>query len=211
MKALLAHLHAPIYNSRLRVLTELILPHLRGGDQVLDVGCGGGALAARLQSEAAKLSVAVDVSGLERFPRGGEPIQVHGYEGGRFPFPDQSFDAVVVADVLHHEEQPDVLLRECVRVSRRTLIIKDHQLCGPLAKARVSLIDWAANAPYGVKCLYRYHRPQEWDAILRDLQLDADPVYRSIDLYPAGVNFLFGGQLQYLAVCQIPKTQTVAA
>ena len=203
MKALLARLHAPIYEERLRVLTELILPHLRAGDRILDVGCGGGALGERLQSAAAARGLDVQVSGLERFPRGGEPIHVTSYDGGRFPFADKSFDVVIVADVLHHEAQPDALLRECIRVSKRHLVIKDHQLCGPLAKMRVSLIDWAANAPYGVKCLFRYNRPKEWDAILRDLQLTPETLCSSIDLYPFGFNFLFGRRLQYLAICLV--------
>lgn len=204
MKALLAHLHAPIYNVRLRVLTELILPRLHHGDRVLDVGCGGGALGASLHSEAAARGLDVQVSGLERFPRGGEPIRVTSYDGGRFPFTDQAFDVVIVADVLHHESQPLALLRECVRVSKRNLVIKDHQLSGPLARMRVSLIDWAANAPYGVKCLFRYNRPEEWDAVLRNLELTPDALYRSIDLYPVGFNFLFGRRLQYLAICRVP-------
>ena len=204
MKALLAHLHAPIYDARLHVLTELILPYLRDGDRVLDVGCGGGALGARLHSEAAARGLEVPVSGLERFPRGGEPISVTSYDGKRFPFTDQAFDVVIVADVLHHELQPVALLRECVRVSKRHLVIKDHQLSGPLARMRVSLIDWAANAPYGVKCLFHYNQPGEWDAILRDLQLTPDALYRSIDLYPVGFNFLFGRRLQYLAICRVP-------
>lgn len=204
MKTLLAYLHAPIYEARLRVLTKLILPHLRDGDRVLDVGCGGGALGAQLQGEAAMRSLDVKVSGLERFPRGGEPIEVTGYDGGKFPFADESFDVVIVADVLHHEAEPIALLRECIRVSRRSLVIKDHQLFGPLAKMRVSLIDWAANAPYGVRCLFRYNRPEEWDDTLRELQLTPDNLYPSIDLYPAVFNLLFGRRLQYLAVCRVP-------
>ncbi len=111
---------------------------------------------------------------------------------------------MIIADVLHHENNPDALLRECVRVSRRQVIIKDHQLSGPLAKARVSLIDWAANAPYGVVCLYRYHTPREWDSILRELGLTPVALFRSINLYPPGFNFLFGRRLQYLAVCDVP-------
>ena len=151
------------------------------------------------------------MEGLERFPRGGEPIPVTPYDGGQFPFADDSFDVVIVADVLHHEENPELLLRECIRVSRRHVVIKDHQLSGPLALARVSLIDWAANAPYGVKCLYRYNSPREWETILRELQLTPVALFRAINLYPAGFNFLFGRRLQYLAVCEIPGPHAVAA
>ena len=204
MKALLAHLHAPIYEERLRVLCELILPHLRDGDRVLDVGCGGGALGARLRSEAATRGLKVEVNGLERSPRGGEPINVTSYDGGRFPFSDQAFDVVIVADVLHHEAQPDALLRECVRVSSRNLVIKDHQLSGPLAKMRVSLIDWAANAGYGVPCLYRYNDHREWRLALQHL----GPLVEertSLNVYPIGINAVLGRRLHYFAVIGRPS------
>ena len=56
----------------------------------------------------------------------------------------------------------------------------------------MSLIDWAANAPYGVECLYRYNTPAEWDSIIRKHQLTPLAVYSSIDLYPPMLNLLFG-------------------
>lgn len=204
LTSILAQLHAPIYRKRLSVLTGLILPHLCEDDAILDVGCGAGTLGAAVQSRALAHGIKISVQGLERFPRGGEPIQVTRYDGGRFPFADRSFEVVIVADVLHHEPHPDPLLHECIRVCKRCLVIKDHQLCGPLAKARVSLIDWAANAPYGVACLYRYRRPSEWNSVLRDLRLRPVALHPSIDLYPPGFNFLFGRCLQYLAVCRVP-------
>ena len=117
---------------------------------MLDVGCGFGALGrAILDSRACPPRVSV--LGLERVKRGGgELIEVQAYDG--------------VTDVLHHEEEPDRLISECARVSRRLLIIKDHKLDGPLARWRVQFMDWAANVPYAVPCLYRYNTPDEWAA-----------------------------------------------
>ena len=204
LKKLLSKIHAPIYAKRLQVLTDLLLPHFSEGDNILDVGCGSGQLGAMLMKRAAERSLHVRVTGLERFVRGGEPIPVTAFGGGRFPFPAQSFDIVIVADVLHHEENPDALLRECIRVSRRLVVIKDHQLAGPLAKTRVSFLDWAANAPYGVKCLYAYNTPAKWESVLRDSALVPLTAYFSINLYPAGFNLLFGRRLQYLAICRVP-------
>ena len=218
LKRLLSKLHAPVYRKRLEVLTSLVLPHLRDGDAVLDVGCGSGQLGFELIRRAAEKMISVRVSGLERFPRGDEPIPVISYDGNRFPFPDGTFDMVIVADVLHHENDPDALLRECIRASKRGVVIKDHQLAGPLAKARVSFIDWAANVPYGVACLYRYNTPAEWHAIVRKHQLTPLALYSSIDLYPPMLNLLFGRKLQVLAICRVPgntaaspKDQIVAA
>jgi SAM-dependent methyltransferase len=204
LKWLLSKLHGPVYRKRLEVLTSLLLPHLRDGDAVLDVGCGSGQLGFEVMQEATRKKIHVRVSGLERFQRGDEPVPVTSYHGGRFPFPDKTFDVVIVADVLHHENDPDALLRECIRASKRCVVIKDHQLAGPLAKVRVSLIDWAANAPYGVACLYRYNTPAEWRSIIGKHQLTPLAVSSSIDLYPPILNLLFGRRLQILAICGVP-------
>jgi ubiquinone/menaquinone biosynthesis C-methylase UbiE len=208
LKQLLSRLHAPVYRRRLSILSELLLTHLRDKDRVLDVGCGSGQLGAELQKQSAKRMMKIDVCGLERFPRGCEPIAVTEYDGSRFPFPNVTFDMVIVADVLHHEEQPDALIRECVRVSKRLVVIKDHQLSGPLAKVRVSFIDWAANAPYGVECLYRYNTPAQWSAFLHKAELTPMGIYSSINLYPFGLNLVFGRRLQYLAVCRRPDNDS---
>lgn len=192
-------LHAPVYAARLKALTAAVLPHLRENDRVLDVGCGNGTLGRALMDhpDAPKGLI---VEGLERFKRGGEPITVHAYDGVTMPLPDASFDAVIVADVLHHEEDELRLLRECARVSRRLVIIKDHVVQGPLAQQRISLIDWAANAPYGVKCLYRYHTPHEWRSIPASLGARALEERLAMNLYPPVFNALFGRRLQYFAV-----------
>jgi SAM-dependent methyltransferase len=183
------------------VLTDIITRHFQSGDKVLDVGCGSGALGASLLK--ANVVPDVTVEGLEKYPRGGEPIRVIGYPGAEFPLLDDSYDIVILADVLHHEADPDALLRESIRVCRRLLIIKDHQLSGRSAYARVSLIDWAANAPYGVPCLYRYNTPGEWDELIRRFRLQPVERFDTMSLYPAVVNLLFGRRVQFLVVCRV--------
>jgi hypothetical protein len=64
------------------------------------------------------------------------------------------------------------------------------------------LIDWAANAGYGVPCLYRYPTLDEWRAMFDSCGLHRKDEYESIDLYPTGLNLLFGRRLQYLAVLE---------
>lgn len=195
----MASLHAPVYASRLRALTVAILPHLRENDRVLDVGCGFGALGRSLL-DAPGAPAGLRVEGLERHPRGGESIPVTGYAGAAMPFADGSFDAVIVADVLHHEEHPHRLLAECVRVSRRLVIIKDHRLGGFLSRPRVSLIDWAANAPYGVRCLYRYNTTAQWRSWAAMHGVETVEERTAMNLYPPMVNLAFGRGLQYFAV-----------
>lgn len=196
---LMTAIHGPIYKARLRELVRRISPHLRENDRVLDVGCGVGTLGVALM-EAEGAPDGLKVEGLERHRRGGEPIPVHAYDGGAIPFDDDAYDVVILADVLHHEPDPDRLLAECARVARRLLIIKDHQRSGPLAWPRIALIDWAANAPHGVPCLFRYHTPAEWREIERRQFLAPVETIERMRLYPFGWNLLFAGRLQRLSV-----------
>jgi len=202
MRGLLRIAHRPVYESRLRELVRRIIPHLRPHDRVLDVGCGSGLLGAALLA-ASDCPPDVQVEGLERMGRGDEPIRVHVYGGGAMPFEDDQYDVVIVADVLHHEQNPDELLAECARVSRRLVVVKDHQRAGPLAQWRISLIDWAANAGYGVKCLYRYNTPEEWLAQRERLAAEVVEELNGMRLYPPVVDQLFGGRLQYMGVWRI--------
>ncbi|MFO0784067.1 MAG: methyltransferase domain-containing protein [Phycisphaerales bacterium] len=199
MKALMRHLHAGIYAERLRNLVDAIVPELRAGDRVLDVGCGNGTLLDTLQRDR-RCPANVVMHGLERVPRGSEPIPVTAYPGGRMPFADNTFDLVVVADVLHHEPDVEVLLSECARVARRAVLLKDHAREGALAQARISFMDWAANAPYGVPCLYRYLSVAEWHALAAHVGLTVTREVHPMKLYPSGWERVFGGQLQYFAV-----------
>lgn len=202
MRALMRALHRPVYESRLRALARRIAPHLRADDEVLDVGCGSGQLGAAILAER-RCPARVTMRGLERRVRADAPIEVTSYDGGRFPFDDASFDAVILADVLHHDENPEALLAECVRVSRRIVIIKDHQLKGPLARPRVAFIDWAANIGYGVPCLYRYNTPADWQSTVERQHLRVvEQADRLPDLYPPGLNLLFGGRLHYFGVLE---------
>jgi SAM-dependent methyltransferase len=199
LNALLRPLHQPVYARRVRELVRLIAPHLRAGDSVLDVGCGSGALG-RALLESPLSPEGIRVTGIERVARPGAAIPVETYSGTRFPIVDADRDVVILADVLHHEMDPHSLLAECVRVSRRLVIVKDHQTRGWLAYRRLCVMDWAANRPYGVPCLYRYNRPEEWREWRTRHGLQTLEERHSLALYPPVVNLLFGGSLHYFAV-----------
>jgi SAM-dependent methyltransferase len=203
-------LHAPVYASRLAELVRQICPHLKSGDRILDVGCGYGALG-RAIMDSPLCPPDVDVRGLERVKRGGEAIPVDAYDGLTIPHPDGSFDAVLLADVLHHEPDPHRLIAECARVSRRLLVIKDHKVQGLLAQQRIALLDWAANAPYGVPCLYRYNTPAQWADWKQRHRLHPQAERTALRLYPFPYNLVFTSKLQYLGVFRVRGTEATMA
>lgn len=192
-------LHRPIYACRQRVLAEIVAKHLPANGRLLDVGCGSGTLAAAIINNP-NCAPGARATGLERAARGDEPIEVVAYNGGEFPFASRSFDVVLIADVLHHEQDESGLLRECARVSRSVVIVKDHAREGIAAQSRISLMDWAANRPYGIPCLYRYHTLAEWRAFAAHCGLEVMSEIHPMNLYPPLWQQLFGGRLQYLAV-----------
>jgi SAM-dependent methyltransferase len=202
LKRLLRALHKPIYDRRLETLSELFVSFLRPGDRVLDVGCGFGALG-KAMLDHPRCPSGVTVEGIERAPRGDELITVHRYPGGRLPFDDGAYDAVVVADVLHHDRTPDLLLRECARVAKRIVIVKDHKPEGILGYQRICFLDWAANHGYDVPCLYRYPTLAEWRDQFSRLPAPIETERLSLDIYPPGWNSLFGKRLHYVSVLDV--------
>jgi ubiquinone/menaquinone biosynthesis C-methylase UbiE len=203
-------MHASVYASRIRRLVECLRPVIKPGDRVLDVGCGIGALG-RAIMDADSYSGTITVSGLERTRRGNELIAVDEYDGRTIPHPDKSFDVVILADVLHHETDPDRLLAECVRISRRLVIIKDHKPDGLFGHSRICLLDWAANDPYSVPCLYRYQSLSQWRNMFSRHRLKIEREWTRLRLYPFPYWTFFTDRLQYMAVLNCDQTAAAPA
>lgn len=138
-------------------LTERLKPHLADVTSVLDVGASCGRLARRLKDATGCHIVGIDVC-LQPHTQ----IKVLRYDGRTFPFPDDSFDCVMMVDMLHHSMDIAQMLREACRVARRYVLIKDHYSGTPLHLAGLRLADYLGNAPYGVALPYNYLRPKEW-------------------------------------------------
>jgi ubiquinone/menaquinone biosynthesis C-methylase UbiE len=102
-----------------------LLPHLRAGQRLLDVGCGGGTITTDL----ATLVAPGEVVGVDVSAEIVERARAHAAQAGvtadfqvgdvyRLAFPDASFDVVHAHQLLQHLTDPVAAIREMRRVTR---------------------------------------------------------------------------------------------
>src|SRR4029079_7779085 len=145
VKTIVGRVHErTIYRRRIERVAAKLAPLFPAQARVLDVGCGDGHLAARILEARADLEI-IGIDILAR-PRAFIPVQM--FDGRTIPFGNASFDAVMFVDVLHHTDDPTVLLREARRVSRDAVLIKDHYSDGAGSHLTLRLMDWVGNAPH---------------------------------------------------------------
>jgi SAM-dependent methyltransferase len=189
-------LHGRIVHSR-RV--EVLAAHLAAvipPGSVVDVGCGDG----RLTAAIGRLRPDTSVSGLDVFRRPETFVPVTLFDGSKIPFDDRSVDAVMFVDVLHHTDDPMVLLREARRVARKAIVIKDHTRDGLLAGPTLRFMDWIGNASHGVALPYNYWTSAQWDRAIAGLGLRRQVWNRKLGLYPPAARWLFERSLHFVAL-----------
>ena len=70
------------------------------------------------------------------------------YDGERLPFADKSFDACTIITVLHHTPDPDAILREAMRVTRKRIVIMEDIFRNPLQKQLTFFTDSLVNLEF---------------------------------------------------------------
>ena len=196
MTTLVGSLHEQVvFSRRVRVLAEKLAQAMPQGARVLDEGCGDGSIASLIQ----ELRPDVSITGIDVLVRPETLIPVIEYDGQRFPFSDNAFDVVSFVDVLHHTDDPTVLLAEAKRVASNSVVIKDHTRDGFLAGATLRFMDWVGNAHHGVRLPYNYWTEKRWRDAMNELGLSAQHWDHRVGFYPGPAGWLFDRKLHFVA------------
>lgn len=160
--------HVPLYAWREPGYQYVALANLQrqwdpAHRSALDVGGGTGIIAHTVKTLFGLERVAsVDVQ--DRFlPSLG--IETAVFDGLTLPFAENSFDCVLLFNVLHHVPLAAraTLLHECRRVAGRgPIYIKDHLSRGRVDDGRLAFLDLLGNVPFSGMVRASYLREDDW-------------------------------------------------
>jgi methionine biosynthesis protein MetW len=108
----------------LRADLRLIAGWIAPGSQVLDLGCGDGALLAHMRDTRQCRGYGVEIADghvLECVKRGVNVVQAN-LDAGLRLFPDDKFETVVLSQTLQAMHQVEAVLREMARVGRQGIV-----------------------------------------------------------------------------------------
>jgi SAM-dependent methyltransferase len=189
-----------VYGRRVRVLSEILSRLIPRSAEILDVGCGDGVIDSLIMASRQDLRI----QGIDVLIRPNTCIPVREFDGSHIPHEDAAFDLVMFVDVLHHTEDPMVLMREATRVARSAILIKDHDSLGWLAPPTLRLMDWVGNARHGVSLTYNYWPKPRWLDAFRSLCLSVQVWEQKLGLYPWWGDVVFGRSLHFVSLLSKP-------
>ena len=183
------------YGRRVDKLCHHLAEVIPANARVLDVGCGDGLVASLVM----KKRPDVEIRGIDVLIRPRTHIPVEGFDGRVIPYEDDSFDAVMFVDVLHHTDDPAVLLAEAARVARQSVVIKDHTSDGILAAQTLRFMDDVGNARHGVVLPYNYWTKVRWLDTFAAHHLEIGNWKMDLKLYAWPADLIFGRSLHFVA------------
>jgi SAM-dependent methyltransferase len=184
-----------VHRRRVRVLARAVAPLVAEGAHVVDVGAGDGALARELIA----LRGDLEVEGVDVLIRPDALIPVREYDGVHLPYEDRAVDTVLLIDVLHHTTDPVALLRECARIARAEIVVKDHVVRGLAAARTLRFMDRVGNARHGVSLPHTYLDRDEWRDAFDSAGVRVTAWDTRLGLYPFPASLVFDRRLHFVA------------
>jgi len=172
---------------------------------VLDIGCGNGLFAYDLMAAKPFLKIV----GVETKAHPDCLIKQCVYDGQSLPFQDKRFDYVLLINVLHHTNDPAIVLSEAARVARHGIVIKDHYANTRLDFYTLVAMERIGNAFSDINQPYNFFSEEQWDALFDSVGLKIESVRNRFVCYNAMLDFLFGRNLHFVANVACPVVNSL--
>ena len=165
------------------------------GASVLDIGCGNGLFSRDLMAVKPNLSII----GVETKAQSECLIKHFVYDGRKLPFEDKSFDYALLINVLHHTDDPAVVLSEAARVARGGIVIKDHYANTSFDFYTLVAMEKIGNAFSDISQPYNFFSEKQWEALFARVGLRTESIRKRFVSYNAVVDLFFGRNLHFIA------------
>ncbi|TVP61242.1 MAG: class I SAM-dependent methyltransferase [Nodularia sp. (in: Bacteria)] len=161
-----------LFPLRIHYLTKILASYFSESRMILDLGTSNGSLAANIKKTLIKRSLTPKFIGCDTHIQPESFIPIVRYDGYNLPFDDNHFDTVMIIDVFHHAENPQRLLEEAKRVSRKNILIKDHYWKSSKDFTSLKFADYIGNQPYGIHLPYSFLTEESWYDMIAQFELE---------------------------------------
>ncbi|WP_372368626.1 glycosyltransferase 87 family protein [Candidatus Uabimicrobium sp. HlEnr_7] len=146
------------------------------GESVLDNGCAEGYLGQHIHEK-----LKIKVQNLDVLPLNKSTIPYTMYDGKKIPLADNSVDTVICALMLHHCEDPELVLREVIRVAKKRIIILESTFENKFDLNILNFFDRCANfvrsrGKMGKEELH-FKTVDQWQKIFLDKKVSINKVF----------------------------------
>jgi len=164
---ILGKIFSPTYKKAADKMCKDCEPFIEKDSKILDLGCGRGTITIAFKNYFQAKVFGVDVKDQRIF---NFPFEI--IDGKNLPFPDNSFDAVMINYVLHHAEDPLQLLKEAKRISKNKIIIYEDLK----EKGLAQLALWLHKSTYKISAPFQknpinFHNEEDWEKLFEQTGL----------------------------------------
>lgn len=151
---------------------KILQPYLYDKEKILDFGCGDMGLTRQIALHFREVYITgADVIPLKKTKN--NRVSFVQYDGRKLPFADSSFDTVIAFYVLHHCGNPLEAISECVRVSKKRILIVESIPHNKLELPFMRFIDWFFNILKfdNTPLPYKFYTLIDWNKIFQRFKL----------------------------------------
>lgn len=152
---------SPASMPRARKIAREISPLLGGMNTVLDFGCGNMQISKCIHDQ---LNGEIKLTGSDIIDYNITDFDFFLSLEDKIPLKDNSFDCVIAVFTLHHTSDPRKMLKECIRVAKKKVILVEDVYHNKSGEIMTKCTDWLFNnlVPSSMDIPFNFLSSREW-------------------------------------------------